>query len=95
MSNNIVYITKGFVTEVRGDEMYDGLLEAQSDLGTVTWDALSGSIAMGVLEYETANHANHGNRVAVFDLDCADGMDVIRVTNYVNGHTDEAPEIRS
>ena len=33
--------------------------------------------------------------MAVFDLDCADGMDVIRVTNYVNGHTDEMPELRS
>ena len=92
MSNNIVYITKGFVTEVKGDSMYAGLLEAQDDLGIVTWDALNGSVALGVLEYETANH---GDRVAVFDLDCADGMDVIRVTNYVNGHTDEMPELRS
>ena len=62
------------------------------DLGTVIWDALNGSVALGVLEYETANH---GDRVAVFDLDCADGIDVIRVTNYVNGHTDEMPELRS
>ena len=92
MSNNIVYITKGFVTEVKGDSMYAGLLEAQDDLGAVTWDALNGSVALGVLEYETANH---GDRVAVFDLDCADGMDVIRVANYVNGHTDEMPELRS
>ena len=90
--STIVYITKGFFTEVRGDQMYDGLLEAQDDLGQVTWDALNGSSALGVLE-----HANGlgGNRVAVFDLDCADGMDVIRVTNYVNGFTDEVPELRS
>ena len=90
--STIVYITKGFVTEVKGDSMYDGLLEAQDDLGTVIWDALNGSVALGVLEYETANH---GDRVAVFDLDCADGMDVIRVTNYVNGYTDEMPKLRS
>ena len=63
--STIVYITKGFFTEVRGDQMYDGLLEAQDDLGQVTWDALNGSSALGVLEYATANG---GNRVAVFDL---------------------------
>ena len=89
--SNIVYITKGHMTEVRGDQMYDGLLEAQDDLGQVTWDALNGSSAIGVL-----THANGhgGTRIAVFDLDCADGLDVIRVTNYVNGYTDEIPELR-
>ena len=90
--STIVYITKGHMTEVRGDQMYAGLLEAQDDLGQVTWDALNGSSAIGVL-----THANGhgGTRIAVFDLDCADGLDVIRVTNYVNGYTDEIPELRS
>lgn len=90
--STIVYITKGFCTEVRGDQMYDGLLEAQDDMGEVTWEALSGAVAMGVL-----THANGhgGTRIAVFDLDCADGLDVIHVTNYVNGYTDEMPELRT
>jgi len=92
-TSNIVYITKGTVADMGGriPTMFDAMLEAQADLGQVTWDCLSPTVAVGWFggQAETAH-----NRIAIFDLDNADGMDVIRVTNYVNGHTDEMPELK-
>jgi hypothetical protein len=69
--------------------VFDGMLEAQIEFGQVTWDVLHHSMACGFVGLtEDAT-----NRIAVFDLDAADGMNVLRVTNYVLGHTDEFPEL--
>lgn len=95
--STIVYVTKGQVIDldadrgIKGADLLDGMIEAQADFGQVVWDALAHNVALGFFggQAETAS-----NRVAVFNLDNADGMDVIRVTNYVNGHTDEVPELR-
>lgn len=78
----IVYITAGTVTELtgHGDTALDGMIEAQDDLGQIAWDALSHAVAVGNI----LNPGERAKAVAVFNLDLADGMDVIRVTNWVN-----------
>ncbi|QFG09018.1 hypothetical protein SEA_MAGPIE_82 [Mycobacterium phage Magpie] len=98
--STIVIVTKGQVIDmledrgVKGADMLDGMIEAQADLGQVTWDHLAHHVALG--RYADVEFPVDGlkGRVAVFNLDMADGMDVIRVTNYVNGHTDEVPQIK-
>ncbi|AGT12993.1 hypothetical protein KAYACHO_89 [Mycobacterium phage KayaCho] len=95
MANNIVAVTAGAVEALSEDHgvttMFGAMMElveltgAQITWTTVTWNVLIGTYADG----ETGTEA----RVAVFDLDTANGMDVIRVTNYVNGHTDDRPEV--
>lgn len=86
--STIVYITAGEVTDTGiadgSARLFDGMLEAQDALGQITWHDLTWNIAMGV---------RGGERIAVFDLDTANGLEVIHVTNWVNGHSDIRPEI--
>jgi hypothetical protein len=97
MTSNIAIVTASFVRDMAADAampnatIFDAMIEAQAELGQVTWDCLHPSMALGFFggQAETSH-----NRVAVFDLDAADGMDVIKVTNYVLGHTDEMPELK-
>jgi len=97
----VVYITQGTVVDLAADRgftapgMFEAMVEAQDDLGQATWFALTPNVACG--RYADTEFPVEGPkaRVAVFDLDNADGMDVIRVTNWVNGHTDEFPELRN
>jgi hypothetical protein len=90
--SNIVYITAGTVTNLEFDaaDMFEAMLEAQDREGSITWTALRAQIALG-----TFYDADLGDtvRLAVFDLDTANGLDVIHVTNWVNGHSDVQPEL--
>lgn len=87
---SIVTITE--VTDLSNSTIFDGMLEAQVNNGQVTWDCLTPSMAVGFVG-RPGDGETRENRVAVFDLDCADGMDVIRVTCWTLGHTDEFPEL--
>ena len=69
--------------------MLDGMIHAQDCLGQITWDVVTYSVTLGTV------NGGDDDRVAVFDLDLADGMDVIRATNWALGHTDEVPELRA
>lgn len=99
----IVFITATTVTEAdrSAANALDGMIEAQDHLGQITWDTISHSVAVGTF-VTTDSIAGQGftalgrtrQSVAVFDLDLADGMDVIRVTNYVNNGGD-FPELRA
>lgn len=84
--STIVYIAPGKVVEVdpRGTTVLDGMVEAQDDYGQITWTTVRPTTCFG--------HAA-AERVAVFDLSSADGLDVIHVTYWVNGHTDAEPEV--
>ena len=98
MTSNIAIVTATFVRdmgEIGAPEatIFDGMLEIQGEMGQVTWDCLHHTMAVGFVG-SPGDGENRNNRVAVFDLDNADGMDVIRITNWVLGHTDEFPELR-
>lgn len=90
--STIVTVAKGLVVDlledrgIKGADMLDGMIEAQADQGEVVWQELRHHVAFG---YAPAT----GVRVAVFNLDGADGMQVIRVTNWALGHTDETPDL--
>ena len=92
--STVVYITAGTMTDLSQDSsittVFDGMIAAQDAEGeSITWDTLTYRIAVGQLAF--AGNA----RVAVLDLDIADGMDVVRLTSYVNGHTNTVPELRA
>lgn len=91
--SQIAYITADAVQDLAVPQatLLDGMIDAQDQLAQVTWTALSHAVAFGTYNDGDVTDA----RVAVFDLDLADGMDVIRVTNWALGHSDELPELRS
>lgn len=93
--STIVYVIEGTVTECDRHSVnaLDGMIEAQDALGQITWDTISHSVAVGTFVSTTLADVPR-ETVAVFDLDLADGMDVIRVTNYVN-HGGDFPELRA
>lgn len=60
----------------------DGMIDAQADLGQVSWVNLNMNIAQGLIY-----NAEHGgnNRVVVIDTDNADGSDIIDAMNALHG----------
>lgn len=89
--STIVYITQGEVADLEhtAATLFDGLLMAQEHLDRpVTWTVLTHNIAVGFIPDDSLL-----KRVAVFDLDTANGLEVLRVTQWVNEHTDEMPEV--
>ncbi|ABD58204.1 hypothetical protein PBI_COOPER_87 [Mycobacterium phage Cooper] len=96
--STIVTVAKGQVVDlledrgIKGADMLDGMIEAQADKGQVVWLELRHHVAFGYAQ-DRAGEDNGKDRVAVFDLDGADGMAVIHVTNWVNGHTDNTPDL--
>lgn len=66
--------------EVKANNLIDGMLDAQDDLGQVRWVDLSQTIAKGL-----ATDQQHGgeHRVIVVDEDNADGGDIISAMLWV------------
>lgn len=95
--STIVYVTEASVTDLSdsigaavasASSTFDGMMEAQEDLGQITWEVVTWNIAIG--RYVTSEQGmpvdGPKGRVAVFDLDTANGLEVIHTTNWVNGH---------
>lgn len=62
----------------------DGMIDAQNDLGQITWHDITMNIAQGTLY-----NSEHGgrDRVAVIDTDNADGADIIAAINALHSPT--------
>lgn len=65
-----------------GAVMYDGMLQAQENVGQINWVAMSQTLAKG-----TVHNSQHGgnDRVVVIDADNADANDVIDAMIWVTG----------
>jgi len=91
MTSTIAIVTATEVADIDAS-LFDGLIHAQDAFGQVTWDVVHPTFAAGFIG-RPGDGETRENRIAVFDLDVADGMTVIHVTNWALGHAAEFPEV--
>lgn len=96
MAANITTITDMDVIENTGitatgaGAIFEVMVDtADATLGVIEWFRLDATFAVGRITGQPPL-ARGPERVAVIDLDVADGMAVIRIANWVNGHSTEA-----
>lgn len=86
MGTTIGWVIKGEnVVTIDGNDItvLDGMLDAQNDLGQITWTDLTTTVARGTYVYRDADIEIERN-IAVIDLDNADVADALAATIWVN-----------
>lgn len=95
--STIVYNTNVDVVDLseagRAKTMFDGLLETVEDMGAITWTTITHNIAIGRYKAGAPQLVGYTGRIAIFDLDTANGLEVIHTVNWINGNTDVYPTI--
>ena len=86
MGTTIGWVIRGEnVVTIDGNDItvLDGMLDAQNNLGQITWTELTTTVARGTYTYRDANIEIERN-IAVIDLDNADVAEALDATIWVN-----------